>query len=138
MLGRWRRISEMKLGEVFRFSSDQAVGHAARRKIHIFLTKTDHHRAPAENVFLFISSGDYGGCFPIRKADYGNILDHDSFVSCGNLVFYTDEYLSAKAGETVGQIARSHLKSLHGHLVDHDTMPFWQIQIACGALAAAL
>lgn len=128
----------MKLGEVFQFTSDQAVGHRARSKIHVFLTKTDHHRASAENAFLFISSANYGGCYPIAQADYGAFLDHDSFISCSNLVFYSDAYLNSHASAKAGDISLPHLKSLHGHLVDHDTMAFWQIQIACKALSAAL
>jgi hypothetical protein len=127
----------MNLGQVFKFTTDQAVGHHQRNKIHIFLTTTDHFRAPQENVFLFISSGDYGNCFPIKKSDYATLLDHDSYISCGNLVFYSDNDLK-NVGSTIGQISNDHLKALHSHLVGHQVMPGWQIKIACNALAVML
>lgn len=128
----------MQLGEVFKFPSNQAVGYVSRPKIHIFLTTTDHHRAPDECVFLFISSGDYGGCLPIEAASHKPFLAYDSFISCSNLVFYPQDYLTAHAGPKVGDIDPALLKKLHGHLAFHDVMPIWQAKVACGALTVVL
>ncbi|WP_150129647.1 hypothetical protein [Bosea sp. RAC05] len=126
----------MNLGRVLFFTSDQAVGHEQRPKYHLFIQRTDDHRATAEYAFLFISSRSYGNCYLINKSDY-DFLEHDSFISCGGAVFYSREYLSASKLRFVGEIAKTHLIELRNHLVDHDFMPAWQIKMVCNALPAA-
>lgn len=128
----------MNIGQVFKFASDQAVGHAQRDKIHVFICQTGDFRAPEEFAFLFISSSDYGGCFPIAENDYKSFLTHDSFISCSNLVFYSKEYLAGLNPQSCGTINAEHLKSLHGHLIGAEQMPGWQIKVACNALAEFL
>ena len=128
----------MKLGDVVRFTSDQAIGHALREKMHVFICQTDHFRAPEEYAFLFISKADHSGCFPIAKADYDTFLEYDSFISCGNLVFYSHQFLIDAKMEPKGAIKKEHLVALRNHLADHDVMAIWQANVACGGLAAAL
>lgn len=126
----------MKLGDVVRFTSDQAIGHDLRQKMHVFICQTDHFRAPDEYAFLFISKADHSGCFPIAQADYPTFLEYDSFISSGNLVFYSRKYLLDARMKPEGSIKREHLVSLRNHLADHDVMEIWQANVACGALAA--
>lgn len=128
----------MKLGEVFRFTSDQAIGHALREKMHVFVCQTEHHRAPDEYAFLYISKADHSGCFPITQADYPKLLEYDSYISCGNMVFYSRDYLNAAKLLHEGTISNAHLVQLRNHLAVHDVMETWQINVACGALAQAI
>lgn len=126
----------MKLGNVLFFTSDQAIGHDQRSKYHVFIERTDDHRATEEYAFLFVSSRCYGNCYPIKQADYG-FLEHDSFISCGGAVFYSREYLAAAGMKLAGAIQDQHLIELRNHLVDHEFMPGWQIRMVCSVLPAA-
>lgn len=125
----------MAIGDVFYFNSTKVVGYETRNKYHIFLGKTDNFRAPAEYCFLLISSADYGNCFPISFADYGEFLTHDSFISCSNMVFYNSDELREEKPKLVGSIRTDHLVDLRNHLADHEVMENWQIAVACKALA---
>jgi hypothetical protein len=124
----------MKLGDVVRFASNQAIGHALREKMHVFICKTDNFRAPEEYAFLFISKADHSGCFPIARSDYNTFLEYDSFISCGSLVFYSYEFLCNAQMTLKGTIKKEHLVTLRNHLADHDVLETWQAKLACGAL----
>lgn len=126
----------MQLGDVIKFTSNQAMGHDSRDKFHIFICKTDHFRAPNEYAFLFISSSNFSNCFQILKNDYDEMLEHDSFISCSNLVFYSEDYLRNVKLTKVGAMNTDHLAALHGHLCDHEFLVQWQITITCNALAS--
>lgn len=106
--------------------------------MHVYLGDKKHFRARAEYAFLFISSSDYGNDFAISRADYPNFLTHDSYISCGNLVFYSHQELLDAKVEKVGIISPEHLVALRNRLIDHDNMVRWQIDVACNALAGAL
>lgn len=106
--------------------------------MHVYLCKTEHHLAPDEYAFLYISKGDHSGCFPISLVNYPNMLEYDSFISCGSMVFYSRQYLVDAKMKHEGSISRDHLVSLRNHLADHDVMEIWQINVACGALAQAI
>ncbi|OJX51215.1 MAG: hypothetical protein BGO81_11035 [Devosia sp. 66-22] len=124
----------MAVGDVYRFVSDQATGYESKPKLHVSLGATDHFRAPAEFPFLFISSSDYDSCFPIALNDYGEFLTHDSYVSCGKLVYYSFAFLKSLNLKAVGRLTDNHLAALRNHLADHDVMVRWEIAIACEAL----
>lgn len=128
----------MNLGDVIRFTSDQAIGHDLREKMHVYICKTDDHRAPDEYAFLFISKANHSDCYPIAQAEYPEFLQYDSFISCGNLVFYSRPYLIKAKCKREGTIKKEHLIALRNHLADHDALAIWQAKVACGALAAAL
>lgn len=123
------------VGGVYKFESDQAEGYASRPKFHVYLGKTEHHRAPEKHAFLFISSADYGGCFPILCTSHP-FLQYDSFISCGKLVYYSGKYLEELEPPytLVGTISDQHLRELRNHLADHEVMVTWEILIACEAL----
>ena len=123
------------IGGVYKFESDQAAGYISRPKFHVYLGPTEHQRAPAKHAFLFISSADYGGCFPIACASY-TFLQYDSFISCGKLVYYTGAHLNGMKPpyERVGEISGQDLLQLRNHLAYHDVMVQWEINIACEAL----
>jgi hypothetical protein len=128
----------MKLGDVARFPSDQAIGHHLREKIHIFVGKTTDHRASDEYAFLFISSGNHADCFPIEQCAYPGFLAYDSFISCGGMAFYSYEYLKTLNLRKLGALSDDCLSRLRDHLANHDIMETWQCNMACKAIDAAL
>lgn len=123
----------MKPGEFAKFVSDQARGYDTRPKIHLYLGRTEHYRAPDEYMFLFVSSGDYGNDCPIAAID-NNFLEHDSFISCGNIVFYSKEYLRSVGLKVDGAIDIELLRNLRGHIVNSEVMVLWQINEARDAI----
>ena len=126
-------MAKAKPGDILYFKSNQAIGYSSRDKIHVLLGSTADYRAPYPIAFLFISSSDYGGCFSIKKSDYP-FLDYDSFISCGELKFYTIDYLRSIDIEAKGPIRDDDVKALRTHLVGHDVMPDWQISLTCNIL----
>jgi len=106
--------------------------------MHVYICRTDYFRAPDEYAFMFISKADHSGCFRIAQAGYEEFLEYDSFISCGNLVFYSREYLTDAGIKHKGTIKKEHLVALRNHLIDHDVMENWQIKLACNALSAAV
>lgn len=124
----------MAVGDVYRFVSDQATGYESKPKLHVSLGPANHFRAPAEFAFLFISSSNYDACFPIALEDYKDFLTHDSYVSCGKLVYYSLALLKSLNLKPVGRLTDAHLVALRNHLADHDVMVRWEIAIACEAL----
>lgn len=129
-------MSALKPGDVFRFITDQAIGHARREKLHVFLAVTDSHRAPADHAFILISSLNYGSCFPLLQRDYPAFLSHDSFISCSALVFYDRAHLASTSPRRCGAIRKDHLIALRHHLSDHEVLTQWEITLACKALPA--
>lgn len=126
----------MVCGKISDFVTNKVVGRDSRKKFHIDLGRTSHFRAPAPHMFMFISSSDYGGCFPILKQDYA-FLSYDSYISCNNLIFYTYEELKAVSKIIhVGDLSTAYKTALRDHLIGHEIMEYWQITEACSALAS--
>ena len=126
----------MACGRISDFVTDKATGYDSRKKFHIDLGITSHFRAPAPYMFMFISSSDYGGCFPISKQEYA-FLSYDSYISCNGLIFYTYEELKAIQNIVhVGDLKAEHKSALRNHLIGHEIMENWQITEACNALAS--
>jgi hypothetical protein len=123
----------MKLGEVFSWETDQAIGHQSRSKFHIFICEED---AADGHTFLFISSGDYGGDFKILQCDYA-FLKYDSFVSIGRIVCYSATQLTAFKITSVGQISKAHLQQLFNAVQGSETMEGRDIKRVCNALKTA-
>jgi hypothetical protein len=124
----------MKLGEVFVWETDQAIGHEFRTKFHIFICEED---AFDGHTFLFISSADYGGDFKLLKSDYA-FLAHDSFVSIGRIICYTEAQLKAFKKKMVGQITKDHLQKLFHVVQGSETMERKDIKRVCNALKSVL
>jgi hypothetical protein len=124
----------MKLGEVFIWETDQALGHQTRNKFHIFICEED---AADGHTFLFISSTDYGSDFQILQTDYG-FLTHDSFISIGRIVCYTEIQLAAFKKKSVGQISKEHLQQLFNVVQGSETMEVKDIKRVCNALKVVM
>lgn len=82
----------MKVGEIFKWTTTKAIGHKLRPKYHLFIKCGDWREY---NVFLFISSSDYGGDYKITNPPYTCLPNSYSYVSCGSIITYTDTELAA-------------------------------------------
>lgn len=109
----------MKLGEIYYWTTDKALGHDKRPKYHVFICPEDGMDG---NTFLFISKSDYGGDYKILKIDYSFLTFECSFISCGSIVCYTDEELKGYTIKAVGQLSRDHLIGLRSSILNSDTM----------------
>jgi hypothetical protein len=116
------------------WETDQALGHEIRNKIHIFICEED---AFDGHTFLFISSADYGGDFKLLQSEY-EFLTHDSFVSIGRIVCYTDTQLATYKIKAVGQLTKEHLQKLFHTVQGSETMEGKDIKRVCNALKGIL
>jgi hypothetical protein len=124
----------MKTGEIYRWVTGKARGHASRPKIHIFICEDDWQFG---HTFLFVNSDDYGQDFKIHQADYDNCLTKPiSFISCSDPVFYSTEELEGFAIDgPLGVLTPAHAKELFHHLAGHQVMEARSIKRCCNALA---
>lgn len=125
----------MKLGEVFVWETDKAIGHDLRKKLHIYICQEDGFNG---HTFLFISSTYYDGDFEIKKSDYDEFLDHDSFVSLGRIIVYSTSELKAFSPKPVGKIRTDHLQQLFHAVQGSPTMEGRDIKRVCNALKVVL
>ena len=125
----------MNLGEVYYWVTDQAIGHVARPKYHLYICPSD---GMEDNTFLFISKSDYGGDYKILKRDYDFFELEESFVSCGSIVTYTDDRLARFEKNPVGSLSDLHLKELYRAVLDSEVMETRHIKRVCNALKCKL
>ncbi len=125
----------MKLGEVFLWVTDKALGHENRKKFHIFICEEDGLDG---HTFLFISSDHYRHDFKIEQADYEDFLTHDSSISLGRIICYSDEELKRFRIERVGKIKKTHLQKLFHKVQGSETMTGRDIKRVCNALKVIL
>ena len=57
----------MKVGEIYYWVTDKAVGYSTRPKYHVFICEADWEE---ENTFLFISKTNYNGDYAISNINY--------------------------------------------------------------------
>ncbi len=123
----------MKLGDVFYWVTEKAIGHDSRAKYHIYICDAD---AWDDNTFLLINKSPWGDELKITKANYP-FLDYDSYIGCNGVVTYTDAELVALDKNPVGQIRQDDLKALFNILADPLAMEAKQAKRLCNALKAA-
>jgi hypothetical protein len=128
----------MKLGEVFYFTSDQALGYAERNKFHVYMCEAAWPFQDEGPVFLFISKADYGGDYLIKKEHYPFLTLDESYVSCGRAVAYSKPVLTKMKMESKGQLSADHLKELYAAIAKSETMEQGQIKLLCEALKVVL
>ena len=121
----------MKIGEIYVWDSDQALGHAIRRKFHVYIGEAGW-RADG-HALLFISSANYGADYKICAADYP-FLARDSFVSCSAIVTYSENQLTVAKPQLVAALTAPHLAELFAAIRDSSTMVGWQINLCCDFL----
>lgn len=125
----------MKPGDIFYWTTDQAIGFLARPKYHVYICAGDWAE---DNTFLFISKADYGGDYKIKKADYPFFELDESFVSCGRIVTYNDERLAEFDQNPKGTLSKKHLGELYTAILDSETMEARHITRVCNALRPAI
>jgi hypothetical protein len=126
----------MKLGEIYYFTTDQAVGYDSRPKYHVYLGDSVW---PFDGyIFLFISKSDYGGDYRIYQKDYPFLTYEDSFVSCGSVLDYKAEEFRAANPERKGSLSKLHLAELHASVATSETMRASHIKVVCELLKVAL
>ena len=125
----------MRIGDIYVWETDKAVGYDSRKKFQVFICAGDWRDG---HTFLFINKSDYGGDFPIRNSTYSFLSLEISYVLCGSVVCYGEDELAACSPKIVGRLTQSDMKSLYASILQSDTMPRWQIQRVCGALKIAL
>lgn len=125
----------MNVGEIYYWSTDQAVGYQRRFKYHIYIG--DAGWREDGKAFLFINRDNYNGFdYPLYKADYPFFTSDVSFVSCNNLVVYPEEYLGLVHPQFMGTMAKEHLLELRDAVARSEVMEHWQIALVCGVLDA--
>jgi hypothetical protein len=120
----------MNVGDIFVWDTNKAKGHDSRKKMHVFICVGDWSE---DNTFLFISSIDYEGDFPISASDY-EFLTHDSFVACHSQVTYSDEYLAKCSPALVGRLLPKDIGALHDTVAASEKMEGQHILRICAAL----
>ena len=120
----------MKIGEIYVWATQKAKGHDERTKYHVFICESDWQNG---NIFLFISSIDYGGDLEIAGYDF---LPNDaSFVSCTAIVDYSDDELNNVYEPTrVGSLTNKDLARLFDAVARSDIMVGRHIRRVCNAL----
>jgi hypothetical protein len=87
------------------------------------------------HVFLFIyKSNTLGDGYELRKADYDFFPLEYSYVSCGGLVVYPQEFLDNCTPQLKGRLLDKHLAELYHALQASETMVQREIALACAAL----
>src|SRR5690349_2864608 len=99
----------MKLGEIFYWETDKAIGHKTRWKYHVFICEADGWDG---HTFLLVNKVGWGDDLEIKKADYAFLTYDTSYVGCNGIVAYTDEELKGFENKPVGRLSTEHLKAL--------------------------
>ncbi len=123
----------MKLGDIFYWVTEKAVGHDSRPKYHIFICEADGWD---DHTFLVINKATWGNELKITKAEYP-FLDYDSYVGCNGVFCYSDAELAPLDKKPKGQLTKAHLQALFNILADPHAMERKQANRLCNALKAA-
>ena len=121
----------MNTGDIYVWATRKAKGHDERTKYHVFICESDWRDG---NIFLFISSINYGGDFEIAGYDF---LPNDaSFVSCTAIVDYSDDELENDyQPELVGRLRDEDLSNLFDAVAASELLEGRHIRRVCQTLA---
>jgi hypothetical protein len=125
----------MKVGEIYFWPTNKAIGYDSRDKYHIYICAGDWR--DGGHTFLFISKADYGGDFQILKRNYNFFPLEVSFISCSSVVTYTDDELKATNPELKGRLTNSDMQALFAAIAASESMEGWNIKKVCEALKSA-
>lgn len=124
----------MKLGEVYRWETDQVQGRDKREKIQVFICQD----ADGHNVFMYINTVEWYKDFKIAHANYKDFLTHDSFIGCNAVARYSTGYLNKLALKPIGRLSNPDLKGLRDAIIAAETMETRDMNLVCKALAEIL
>src|SRR5208337_1413779 len=122
----------MKLGDIYYFETDKALGYDTRPKYHVYISigdwRIDGH------AFLFINKSDYGNDYKIFKVDYKFFDLEYSFIGCGNVVTYDESELKAMNPELKGRLSTEHILQLYKCVQDSERMTGHEIKLVCNSI----
>jgi hypothetical protein len=119
----------MLSGEIYFWDTNKAKGHDSRDKYHLYLCESQWDDGHA---FLFINKADYGGDFPLAKADYPFFPLQTSYVSLSGIIPYTDQELAIAILK--GRLSTAHMQALFNAVAGCKTMTPREILLAGNAL----
>jgi hypothetical protein len=125
----------VNLGDVFYWETNQAIGHPSRNKYHVFIKASDWNE---ENIFLFISSQDYGGDYRMTNPPYIFLPKSESYISCNAIVSYSDETLQRLNLKSIGRLDIVHILELKAAIENSFTMEQRHITLLLKAIYDAL
>ncbi|MAM63871.1 hypothetical protein [Maritimibacter sp. UBA3975] len=115
-----------KLGEIFRFETQQAVGRATRTKYHLAIDL-------GQGAFLFINSDPFEGAMRITRADWPEMPKEESFVSCTAVIRYTRADLQGVPIQQAGRLTDDCLRRLEDHVSKSWVLTIQEIEMVCQA-----
>jgi hypothetical protein len=124
----------MLTGEVYKWVTTQARGHAQRDKYHVFVCEHGVY----QNVFLFINSENYFQDFEIYQSDYPFLTKPSSFIGCEGVVCYENsEIARLTSNDCLGRLTTECMTRLANHLAGSQVMTGRDINIVFSALISA-
>ncbi len=114
-------------GDIFKFQSNKAMGHDARDKFHVAIELS-------EGALLFINSDPFEGAMRIDRADWPEMPNTESYISCSAAIRYTKEDLKGVAIQPAGRLSDDCLTRLEAHVASSMTLPQNDIKLIRKAL----
>ena len=111
-----------KVGDIFKFVTEKAIGHETRDKYHVAI-------ALSKGAMLFISSDPFEGAMKIDRNDW-----EESYISCSGLLRYTKDDLEGVTPVPAGRLSDDCLRRLEGHVASSYTLEIREIDIILTAL----
>ncbi len=122
----------MKIGDVFFWESDQAIGYDLRNKYHVYITEGDW-RTQGE-IFLFVNKSNASLGYRITNPPYFFMTKFPvGYISCTGVIPVPTE-TAAKFGPPCGKILDTHLRELRDFVAASDVMSEYDIQLVCKAI----
>lgn len=103
-------------GDVIGFETDRAAGHGTRPKMHLVISVAD-------GIYLFINSHGFRGSMKITKADFPEMHNEVSHISCNAPVRYSEAEIAKFKAAKIGRISANCLKRLSQHLFTCGVIP---------------
>lgn len=115
-----------RLGDIFRFETTQAFGHAARDKYHIAIDL-------GQGAFLFINSEPFEGAMSISRNDWPEMPKETSYISCSAIIRYKKDDLKGVDISLAGRLTDNCLRRLEEHISKSWVLTLNEIEIALQA-----
>ncbi|WP_286759946.1 hypothetical protein [Sulfitobacter sp. UBA1132] len=116
-----------KVGDIFKFVTEKAIGHETRDKYHVAI-------ALSKGAMLFISSDPFEGAMKIDRNDWAKMPKEESYISCSGLLRYTKDDLEGVTPVPAGRLSDDCLRRLEGHVASSYTLEIREIDIILTAL----
>lgn len=102
-------------GKIIKFHSEQVAASHSKPKYHLTLSLSDRS-------FLFINSNGFEDSLEITRADWAEMPNEFSFVSCNAVIKYDPDVLKKTKPEVCGELSHDSLVRLREHLSTCESM----------------